>query len=152
MKILKTMRREIRFRGMSIKSGEWLVGDYIRNRGLHFIAPPGIADPQKTWEDFEIFPDTLGQFTGLKDKEGRDIYDGDVVKWDDMSGGKDWRFAVVRIDPDIIFDCSPVKAVCGVTNSTDYVFHYGRLLYQQTYNFLTVIGNIHDKDTDITYR
>ena len=149
------MKREIKFRGKSTDTGKWVYGFlsffYTAGRdenGLIFTDKARIYSP----EDgccYDVWAETVGQFTGLKDKEGNDIYEGDIVKWDDMSGGKYWRFAVVRIGPDIMFDCSPVKSVCGVPNSTDYVFQYGRFQYQLTHNFLTVIGNIHESDTDI---
>lgn len=133
--------REILFRGKRLDTGEWIEGDLLRINGHVFIFP----DPAPEGIDkYKVDPATVGQYTGLKDKNGDKIFEGDIVKWDDQSNGRYWRFAIVKIEPDIQFDCSPIDCINGVRNSSRYNFRFGCFAYQDADNYLYVIGNIHD--------
>lgn len=75
------MKREIKFRGKRKTDGEWLYGYYFVNRGLHFIVTDDLAPAGNTFKDYEVDPETVGQYTGLTDMKGRGVYEGDIINW-----------------------------------------------------------------------
>jgi len=136
-------KREIKFRGKKHNS-EWVYGDYFNNHDIgannDFIINHN--DMSGTGQEFYIDIEFLCQYTGLKDKNLNKIYEGDIVRWDDMSNGKYWRIAVVKIDPDIQFDCSEIKITPNA--KSNYCFNFGEFIYKDTHKHLEIIGNIYD--------
>jgi uncharacterized phage protein (TIGR01671 family) len=68
------MKREIKFRAKDKRAGEWCIGE------LHLASKvPHIH--QDILSSIPIDSSTIGQFTGLNDKNGKEIYEGDIVEW-----------------------------------------------------------------------
>lgn len=121
--------REILFRGKRLENGEWVVGhlckSYLRIGDTCICCTAGLRF-------YPVSPTTVGQYTGLKDKNGKRIFEGDIcrnamngdivfIKWHGTMAGFVWS--------------RPKKDVT-------HLYDFGELF--RVYDKYEVIGNIHD--------
>ena len=127
------MDREIKFKGKRINHSKWIYGGCTK--GIDHI-----SDKRRKERFYigympiyieEVYPETVCQYTGLKDIEGNKIFEGDLVEWEDVTGYEDGAGCI---------EWEPSHAGWFVVNDTTDIF-------DTVYDFdncLRIIGNKFD--------
>lgn len=125
----------IKFRGKSKHTGEWLYGDLVRNvEGAFAVVPPFEMTTNNLCDRYEVDEETIGQFTGLFAKNDKEIYEGDILQI------KGYYFAVLYDVTGCAFRLSPRSSESEDKNIT-LPFCNDMASYSR------VVGNIIDKES-----
>lgn len=117
--------REILFRGKTVDNGEWIYGDYSAPFAFY---PANIFKQDGEYEGVAVVPETVGQYTGLTDKNGMRIFEGDLIRSTETG-----ETAIVQW----FSEHSAFMIWCKTSNQVGF-------LYECEKSIIEVIGNIHD--------
>ena len=129
--------RDIIFRGKREDNGEWITESetYIKDGDGTWLS-------DESHDVVKVIPETVGQYTGLTDKNGTKIFEGDIVKLTDDCNNFEWKAVVVFGNPGGAYcwgwNFLPIDGYKGTTDILMWVE------MEATGAYCEVIGNIHD--------
>gem|GEM_PF-85251 len=128
---INEIMREIRYRGIGIAERKWVFGSLwfdTRNKATLIW-----SEELKYW--VRVDPATVGQYTGLKDEHGKEIYEGDVIR-SPLSEDKTRPHRIFYHTGNAAFMRALIdrKELCYLRLDQDWIYKFGK----------EVIGNIHD--------
>ena len=122
--------RTIKFKGKSLEDGEWNYGDLSHVADQTLVKNNPCRDKRPVFT-FAVAPDTVGQYTGFLDKDGKEVYEGDILRYNNSTFAVEWSENLGA------FTLRPIreKGKCDDI-PLGVILKYIRFI---------IIGNIHDK-------
>lgn len=114
------MNREIKFRGKSVSTGEWVYGGYYNWGDKPYIIQKDVWDKSYFMAHMiEVDPKTVNQFAFITDRNGKEMYENDIIEYESYDG-KTYRLQAAHLK---------------------YFHHWQETEDNET---VRVIGNVHD--------
>ena len=140
-------KAKVKYNGLGFFSGDWIEGAYTYSEysDKHFMTVEVPGNPKPYFATIEIEPSTLCQCTGLKDKNGKLIFEGDIVDYNCLSA-----FAKIPMFVDSTVYFHELRNTWAVkrnsfSNNDLWVYTTGKNKKNET----EIIGNIHDKKEEV---
>lgn len=133
--------REILFRGKRTDNDKWVEGFYLTSPEFDNIGISVVTaiDPR---HPHYVFKNTVGQYTGLNDKNGTKIFEGDIIKF-----GINQRLMYVHWNEETLtWELTDIGVPACEVNHLSNTFDLGEIQVESAYGemFSEVVGNIHD--------
>lgn len=126
--------RTIKFRGKDTATGRWVYGDLVHNMG---VTEQGLK-PRVMVGGYEVEEHSVGQFTGITDKHGKEIYEGDVVVVEERDYSDDDKWLITYDEFEVLWH--PGYLQFRLQDTEGYYKDFDK-----TYERYQIVGNFYDR-------